>query len=96
MTDIRSIDSATREHTLSVLECLATKPDTAGVPKPTQFNWVTDCRITVHTGTTLANAGGRIRGKVEHEGFTVQKHGGFGLEHAYRNNPPAAKVFSWL
>ncbi|RLC74380.1 MAG: hypothetical protein DRJ03_17950 [Chloroflexi bacterium] len=31
----------------------------------------------------LANEGGRLRWKIENEGFNVQKNGGYGLEHAY-------------
>ena len=46
--------------------------------------------------TTLANEGGRIRWKIENEGFNVQKNGGFNLEHAYTRDPVASKVFYFL
>jgi hypothetical protein len=44
----------------------------------------------------LANQGGRIRWKIENEGFHVQKNGGFGLEHADTTHPIASKVFYLL
>ena len=40
----------------------------------------------------LANEGGRLRWKIENEGFNVQKTGGYNLEHAYSNNENAIKV----
>ena len=46
--------------------------------------------------TTLSNDGGRIRWKIENEGFYVQKTGGYELEHAYTNDPNSAKVFYLL
>jgi len=33
---------------------------------------------------------------VSQPGFNVQKHGGYALEHAYTQNPTAAKVFYFL
>jgi len=44
----------------------------------------------------LANHGGRIRWKIENEGFNVQKNGGFNLEHAYTRDPVASKIFYFL
>ena len=41
----------------------------------------------------LANQGGRIRWIEENEGFNVQKHGGFALEHAFSQNYIAAQIF---
>ena len=40
--------------------------------------------------------GGRLRWKIENEGFNVQKNGGYGLEHAYTRNATASKVFYYL
>ena len=45
---------------------------------------------------TLANEGGRLRWKIENEGFNTQKNGGFALEHAYSKDPVASKVFYFL
>jgi hypothetical protein len=46
--------------------------------------------------TLLANEGGRLRWKIENEGFNVQKNGGYALEHAFTKNPTASKVFYYL
>jgi hypothetical protein len=46
--------------------------------------------------TQLANQGGRLRWKIENEGFNVQKNGGYALEHIYSHHPIAAKVFYLL
>lgn len=94
--DISYLDSNSREHTLSVIECMETKPDHKGKEKTTKFKWITNHKVSLNNVTTLANDGGRIRWKVENEGFNVQKNGGYGLEHAYTNNPTSAKVFYFL
>jgi len=94
--DICYVDSNRRQHTLSVIECLETKPDEKGVEKTTKFKWVTHCSVSAKTVVQLANNGGRIRWKVENEGFNVQKNGGYGLEHAYTSNSTSAKIFYFL
>lgn len=94
--DIAYVDTAKRGHTLSVIECVETKPDTIGVRTSKTFRWVTNCHVTEKTVVALAEHGGRLRWKVENEGFNVQKNGGYGLEHAYSSNPNSAKVFYLL
>jgi hypothetical protein len=94
--DIAYVDSLKKEHTLSAIECLETKPDKEGQKKTTKFKWVTNCHVSYKNVTTLSNDGGRMRWKIENEGFNVQKKGGYELEHAYTNNPNSAKVFYLL
>jgi hypothetical protein len=94
--DIAYTDSEKKEHMLSVIECLETKPDKERRNKTTKFKWVTNCRVSYKKVTTLSNDGGRIRWKIENEGFNVQKTGGYELEHAYTNDPNSAKVFYLL
>ncbi len=94
--DIAYVDSLKKEHTLSTVECLETKPDKEGQKKTTKFKWVTNCHVSSKNVTTLSNDGGRMRWKIENEGFNVQKKGGYELEHAYTNNPNSAKVFYLL
>jgi len=94
--DIAYVDSLKKEHTLSVIECLETKPDKEGQNKTTKFKWVTNCHVSCKNVTPLSNDGGRMRWKIENEGFNVQKKGGYELEHAYTNNPNSAKVFYLL
>jgi len=94
--DIAYVDSDKKEHILSVLQCLETKPDQEGQKKTTKFKWVTNCKISSRNVTTLSNDGGRMRWKIENEGFNVQKKGGYELEHAYTNHPNSAKIFYFL
>ena len=94
--DIAYVDSLKKEHTLSAIECLETKPDKEGQKKTTKFKWVTNYHVSYKNVTTLSNDGGRMRWKIENEGFNVQKKGGYELEHAYTNNPNSAKVFYFL
>jgi len=94
--DIAYADSEQKEHTVSVVECLETKPDKEGQKKTTKFKWVTNYHVSCKNVTTLSNDGGRMRWKIENEGFNVQKTGGYELEHAYTNHPNSAKVFYLL
>lgn len=94
--DIAYVDSENKEHTLSAIECLETKPDKQGQKKTTKFKWVTNCHVSAKNVTTLSNDGGRMRWKIENEGFNVQKRGGYELEHAYTNHPNSAKIFYFL
>jgi hypothetical protein len=94
--DIAYVDSLKREHALSVIECVQTKPDKEGTTTTTKFKWVTNCPVSSKNVILLANEGGRIRWKIENEGFNVQKKGGYELEHAYTNNPNSAKIFYLL
>jgi hypothetical protein len=94
--DIAYVDSEKKEHTLSVIECLESKPDKQGKKKTTKFKWVTNGHVSSRNVTTLSNDGGRMRWKIENEGFNVQKKGGYELEHAYTNHPNSAKVFYFL
>ncbi len=94
--DIDYRDSANRSHTLSVLQCTESTATKNGTPTITTFKWVKNLRVTAANVVELASNGGRIRWKGENEGFNVQKNGGFGLEHAYSNNPTSAKAFYFL
>jgi len=96
INDIAYQDSERNEHTLAVLECLESKPDPNGQRKTTRFKWITNFAIKAKQVIPLANQGGRIRWKIENEGFNVQKNGGFALEHAYTRDHIASKVFYLL
>ncbi len=73
------------------MECLETKPD-----KKSKHLWLTNFPISPNNVDTLANSGGRLRWKVENEGFNVQKNGGYNLEHSYSRDQNARKVFYLL
>jgi len=96
MNDISYRDSEKREHIISVMECLQTCPEPNGERKTTRFKWITNIRVKANTIRILTNQGGRLRWKIENEGFNVQKNGGYELEHAYSKNPTAAKVFYYI
>lgn len=87
---VNDIDfSGERVH---VLECLET--DAGG--KVTRFVWATNIRVEKDNCVELANRGGRLRWKIENEGFNVQKNNGYEMEHAYSENPRALRNFYLL
>jgi hypothetical protein len=71
------------------LFCEETAPDGS----LTTFAWLTNMAINHQNAIALADQGGRLRWKIENEGFNTQKNGGFALEHAYCRNGNAAQVF---
>jgi len=85
------LDSENHSHYPNVLKCVETKPNRTG-----KHMWLTNFIITTHNVDTLANHGGRLRWKIENEGFNVQKNGGFNLEHPYSQDENAGKVFYFL
>ena len=87
-------DSHDRLHHLNLLECL--EQTELQQEKPTKYLWLTNFTLTSYNVNLLANQGGRLRWKIENEGFNVQKNGGFNLEHPYSQNENARKVFYLL
>ncbi|MCJ7703625.1 MAG: transposase family protein [Anaerolineales bacterium] len=96
VTRIDYEDSQDRKHYLNVITCQETKPDRQGKTSTTTFKWVTNFIPTMANVDPLANQGGRLRWKIENEGFNVQKNGGFNLEHPYSQDGTARKVFYFL
>ena len=88
VSDLPYTDSEGRTHRLGALECREQRGDQA-----TRFAWLTNFRVDAHTAAALGNRGGRLRWKIENEGFNIQKNGGFALEHAYGTGPWAIKNF---
>lgn len=96
VTHIDYEDSQERKHYLNVITCQETKPDRQGKISDKTFKWVTNFCPTMTNVDTLANQGGRLRWKIENEGFNVQKNDGFNLEHPYSQDGTARKVFYFL
>jgi hypothetical protein len=96
MDEIAYVDTQGKEHRVSVLECLETKTNASGESQTTKYKWLTNFDLSIRTASLLANEGGRLRWKIENEGFNAQKNGGFELEHAYSQDETAAKVFYYL
>jgi len=92
-TQIDYCDSQDRQHTLNLITC---KQTTVSTQKTTTFKWLTNFIPTPNNVDTLANQGGRLRWKIENEGFNSQKNGGFHLEHPYSQDENARKIFYFL
>jgi len=75
---------------VNVLECIETKED-----KEKRFVWLTNFVINESTYREIGG-GGRLRWKIENEGFNTQKNGGYVLEHHYSEHKVALKNFYLL
>jgi hypothetical protein len=74
-------------HTLNWLACQETirptKPEASEKePKTTCFVHITDLPINAHNVADTSKTG-RLRWKIENEGFNTLKNGGYGMEHQY-------------
>src|SRR5512139_284273 len=72
MNDLTYVDTQQHPHTLAVINCRESHP-VAGQSKVTQFRWVSNFNVTAQNVLELTNLGGRLRWKIENEGFNVQK-----------------------
>ncbi len=75
----------------NILECCEVGPQ--GTVK--RFVWATSHALTAKTVAAVA-ASGRLRWKIENEGYNEQKNGGYHLEHAYSEDPTVAKNYYLL
>lgn len=89
---IRYEDSKKQVHYPNYTECVEEKANGT----KTKHVWITNIKTTFNNVDVLSNNGGRLRWKIENEGFNVQKNGGYNLEHAYSRDPNARKVFYLL
>jgi hypothetical protein len=94
--EINYTDTEKNEHTLDVIECLETGEKAKGVACTKKFKWVTNLSASERNVVKLTYNGGRLRWKIENEGFNVQKNGGYGLTHMYSNNDNSSKIFHFL
>ena len=81
-------DVETEDRKLNVLEC-----EDKTSKESRRFVWIGNIRVNATNVKELGNEGGRLRWKIENEGFNVQKNGGYGLEHAFSENNTAMKNF---
>lgn len=77
-------------HLLNVLKC---KEYNKKKNKETTFIWMTNFKINKSNCHIIANNGGRLRWKIENEGFKSQKCGGYNMEHAYSKHNVGMKNF---
>lgn len=80
------------QHCFDAFECIETQPGA----QPTRFLWATDLEVRGSNVHKLSQQGGRLRWKIENEGFNTQKTGGYELEHSYCENWNAACNFYLL
>ena len=79
----------------NILECNERKPGKNGLLKNTRFVWITNLPVNECNFKEIAK-GGRLRWKIENEGFNTQKNGGYNLEHSYSRNETASKNYYYL
>jgi len=62
------------------------------------FTWITDLPLRQNTVCAVAAQGGRVRSKIENQGFNLQKNpdASGNLEHAYSERPDVLKAFYYL
>jgi len=76
------------EFTLNVLFCREQEP----CGKQTVFVWLTNFHLNKTNAQNIAK-GGRLRWKIENEGFNVPKNNGYEMEHAYSKHPNGLRIF---
>jgi len=86
------IDSEKRSWTLGAILCEETSP--AG--QKTTFAWLTNLAVNRDSVIAIADQVGRLRQKIENEGFNVQKNSGLNLEHVFSQNWDHAKAYYYL
>jgi hypothetical protein len=82
VSDLEHRDDQNRLHRCHAFECQEQAGDTTRY-----FAWLTNFTLRAENVAALANRGGRLRWKIENEGFNIQKNGGFNLEPAYSTQP---------
>lgn len=90
---ISPLEHYREDRTFHVLECQEIR---LGKKKTKRFVWLTDIVVTQKNHQIIANTGGRLRWKIENQGFNMQKNGGYRLEHAYSMHPNGLMNFYLL
>ena len=89
--DLEYIDDQGRQQQFHAFQCQEQDGDDRRF-----FAWLTNFSVWVQNVAGLANRGGRLRWKIENEGFNTQKNGGVNLEHAYSKDDQKMKNFYLL
>lgn len=84
-------DSENRTHTVNALVCLETIHGEAQT-----YSWLTNKTLSAQNVATVATHGGRVRFKIENQGFNIQKNSGLNLEHAYGIGVDTMKCYYYL
>ena len=75
-------DISYHRSTLHWLECIETTQQKNGEDKSVRFVWVSSIKVSAENAKILSSTG-RLRQKIENEGFNTQKNAGYSLEHKY-------------
>ena len=86
------IDSEKRSWALGAILCEETSP----IGEKTTFAWLTNLAVHRDSVMAIADQVGRLRTKIENEGFNVQKNSGLNLEHVFSQNWDHAKAYYYL
>lgn len=78
------------EFTPNVLFCHE-KPDDS--EDSIYFVWLTNYHLCRNNVENIANKGGRLRWKIENEGYNVQKKHGYEMEHRYSEHANGFRIF---
>ncbi len=89
--DLCYTDSEGRTHTVHALVCEETCQG-----QTQTYSWITNKRLSTASVPSVAHYGGRVRFKIENQGFNIQKNSGLNLEHAYSLGPDTLKCFYYL
>ncbi len=85
-------DSAQRDWVLGAIVCEEISP----TGEKTTFAWLTNLAVNRESVIAIAEQVGRLRVKIENEGFNVQKNSGLNLEHVFSQNWDHAKAYYYL
>jgi hypothetical protein len=86
------LDSEKRSWTLGAILCEETSPTGQKIT----FAWLTNLAVNRDSVIAIADQVGRLRQKIENEGFNVQKNSGLNLEHVFSQNWDHAKAYYYL
>ena len=89
--DLSYTDSQDRMHLVHALLCEETVDG-----KTQTYSWITDKRLCAQNVASIATHAGRVRFKIENQGFNLQKNSGLNLEHAYSIGVDTMKSFYYL
>jgi hypothetical protein len=77
---------------LGAILCEQTSP----TGQKTTFAWLANLAVNRDSVIAIADQLGRLRAKIENEGFNVQKNSGLNLEHVFSQNWDHAKAYYYL
>ena len=89
--DLSYTDSQGRTHLVQAFSCEETVDGTTQT-----YSWITNKPLSAQNVATVATQGGRVRFKIENQGFNLQKNSGLNLEHAYSIGADTMKSFYYL